>query len=280
MRILVTGATGKVGSRLVPWLLEGNDRVRVLVRQPEQGDALRARGVEVAVGDLLEPDTITPAVAGIDAIVHLAAFFRGATPEQARAVNLTGTLNLARAALCADVSRFLFISTNLVYGPGRGRPAREDDPGEPGGAYPASKLEAEAALQELHRGEGLAVRTLRLAFVYGDQDPHLPELLPRIRTWPAAKRLHLVHHADVAQAVQLALAAPGIDGRTFNVADDAPATAGEICRLYEQPMSEEGSRVPDADPWEGIVDTARIRTELGFRPRYPSLQSARAAGAL
>jgi nucleoside-diphosphate-sugar epimerase len=283
MRILVTGATGKVGSRIVPRLLGRGDAVRVLVRDRERAQSLHAQGAEVVVGDLLQPETLGQAVAGVEAVLHLAAFFRGATPEQAQATNVEGTLNLARSALAAGVPRFVFVSTNLVYGPGRGRPAREDDvllTDEGYHGYPASKIAAERALGELHRDRGLGLRTLRLAFVYGEGDPHLAEFVPMLRPWPAAKRLHMVHHADVARAAILAIDAPGIDGRTYNVADDEPVTAAEILRLNGETVGEEAAGREVDDPWEGIVDTARIRDELGFRLLYPSLAAAQAAGVL
>ena len=73
-------------------------------------------------------------------MVHCAAFFRGATPEQAQAVNELGTQHLASAARAASVKRFVFTSTGLVYGSNGGRLAREDDPCAPTAAYPVSKL--------------------------------------------------------------------------------------------------------------------------------------------
>jgi nucleoside-diphosphate-sugar epimerase len=280
MSILITGATGKVGSRFAPRLLGRGDAVRVLVRQAERAEFLRQRGAEVVIGDLLQPDTLAQAVAGVEAIVHLAAFFRGATPEEAQATNQDGTLALAQAALEAGVPRFVFVSTNLVYGPGQGRPAREDDTPQPVQAYPESKAAAEGALLQLHRTQGLGLRIMRLAFVYGEGDPHLAEIVGWLRAWNPAKRLHMVHHADVAQALMLALDTPGIDGRIYNVADDEPVTSAEILRFLNEPVAQETEATPLDDPWEGIVDTALIRNELGFRPRYTSFQTARDAGAL
>ncbi|MBI1881722.1 MAG: NAD(P)-dependent oxidoreductase [Chloroflexi bacterium] len=280
MHILITGATGRVGSRFVPRLLQRGNAVRVLVRQVERAEFLRQQGAEVVVGDLLQPDTLARAVAGVEAVVHLAAFFRGATAEETQAVNQDGTLALAQAALQVGVSRFVFASTNLIYGPGRGRPAREDDIPEPTHAYPASKIAAEQALLDLHRTQGLGLRIMRLAFVYGEGDSHLADIVGWLRAWNPAKRLHMVHHADVAQALVLAIDTPGIDGRIYNVADDEPVPAAEILRFLNEPASQAAEAPPLDDPWEGIVDTARIRNELGFRPSYPSFQTARDAGAL
>ncbi|MBB6674014.1 NAD-dependent epimerase/dehydratase family protein [Cohnella nanjingensis] len=280
MNILVTGATGRVGSRLVPRLLRQGHEVRVLARRPEAAASLQALGADIVPGDLLRPDSLTGAVAGIDAVVHLAAFFRGATPEETTAVNLEGTLALARAALQAGAPRFVFASTNLVYGPGaEGRVFRETDAPNPAAPYPATKTAAEAALAELHHREGLGLRTLRLAFVYGDGDPHLSEGLGWFRRWRPEQRIHLVHHADVAQAAALALSADGIDGQIYNVADGKPAAASEIMQLYGESF-EEGAegRAHDA-AWHQIVDTAKLRG-LGYVPRFAELQDAVRADAM
>jgi nucleoside-diphosphate-sugar epimerase len=282
MRTLVTGATGRVGSRFVPRLLQQGEEVVVLVRDPDRGEPLRRLGAEVVAGDLRDPDGRRRALDGVDAVVHLAASFRGVSDEEAVAVNRTATVELARAASDAGVGRFVLVSTNLVYGPGRGRPAREDDPPRPpaAAAYPASKAAAEEALRELHRSDGLGLRVTRLAFVYGEGDPHLAESLLWARRWPAHKRLHLVHHADVAQGLLRALRAAGVDGATWNLADDAPVTAVELHRLNHEPAPDPAAQAADDDPWEGIVDTTRARVELGFRPIYPSVYTARDAGAL
>jgi nucleoside-diphosphate-sugar epimerase len=257
--------------------LAGVDDVRVVVRDGERAAQLWDHGVEVLVGDLREPATIKQAVAGMDAVVHIAAAFRGVEPEEMAAVNRDATRELAEAALAARVGRFVYASTNLVYGPGRGRPAGEDDVPAPLHPYPASKAAGERLLLDLHRGAGLGLRIVRLAFVYGDGDPHLAEWLPRAVTWPGQRRFTVIHHADVAQGLTLALRAGGVDGRIYNLADDAPLTAWELCAMHGLPTPEPGT---EEDPWDGLVDTRRIRTELGYRPIYPTVYAAQAAGAL
>src|SRR5271170_2153509 len=139
--ILVTGATGKVGSHLVPRLLSRGLHVRALVRPGPNVQKLRDEGVEIVEGDLLRAESLVPALNGVETVIHLAAFFRGATPEQAREVNLAGTARLAVAARNAGVKRFIFASTSNVYPPGLNRPAREGDspsPASPSHPYPAS----------------------------------------------------------------------------------------------------------------------------------------------
>jgi nucleoside-diphosphate-sugar epimerase len=280
MTTLVSGATGRLGSRFVPRLLAEGERVRVVVRNAAAADELQARGAEIVLGDLRDASVAREAVEGAAAVVHLAAAFRGVPDEEARAVNHAATVDLARAAVAAGVSRFVFASTNLVYGPGRGRPARESDEPGPSGAYPESKVAAEEALRALHGDEALGLRVVRLAFVYGEGDPHLGESLMWAGRWPAHQRLHLVHHADVGQALIRALRSPGIDGMTFNAADDAPVTAAELHDLNGEALTEDAATRPLDDPWMGIVDTTAARTMLGFRPIFPTVYTAKAAGAL
>jgi nucleoside-diphosphate-sugar epimerase len=90
----------------------------------------------------------------------------------------------------------------------------------------------------------------------------------------------MVHHADVTQGLLRLLHAPGAEGRTYNIADDAPVSAVELHWLNGVEAAEGMADRPLADPWETVVFTSRIRDELGFRPLYPSVWAARDAGAL
>ena len=274
MNVLVTGATGKVGSRLAKRLAERGDHVRALVRDPARAEALRAAGVELVEGDLLDAGSLGAAVRGVDAVVHCAAFFRGATTEQAHAVNDLGTQHLARAALAAKVKRFVFTSTGLVYGGKGGRSVTEDESCAPVDAYPLSKLAAERFLLGL---EGLDVRVLRLPFVYGDGDAHIAEAAPMMRAFSPAKRMSIAHHADVAQAVARVLDAASPAHRIYNVTDDhAPDLATLFASVGAPPP--DGTNPERAAAFDTVMDGRRLRADLGFAPEYPRLADAVAAG--
>ncbi|MGW7210079.1 NAD-dependent epimerase/dehydratase family protein [Streptomyces sp. NPDC054837] len=284
MLTLVTGTTGQVGRRFVPRLLaraRPGEGVRVLVRDAERAERFAESGAEVVVGDLRDDGVLGKAVAGVDAVVNIAASFRGVPDDEAWAVNRDVAVALGRAALAAGVQRFVQVSTGLVYGLGRGRPLTEEDEIRPGGemwgAYTESKAAAERELLAL---EGLDVRVGRLVFVYGEGDPHLAQSLMWARNWASAQRLQMVHHADVAQGLLRLLHAPGVAGRIYNISDDAPVTALELHELNGVEVPAELHDRTDPDPWLGITSTERIRRELGFRPLYPSVWSARDAGAL
>jgi nucleoside-diphosphate-sugar epimerase len=181
------------------------------------------------------------------------------------------------------VPRFVFASTNLVYGGGHPDAQKEDSPLRPSpwpSPYPASKAAAEAALAALHAERGLDTRVVRLGFVYGDGDPHIEEFFRRPMPRHAADRMQMVHHADVAQGLILALRTEGVSGEVFNIADDAAVTYTEILRYLGEPLTEEVAAGAGDDPWFGVVDNRKARRRLGYRPFYPTMYQAIDAGAM
>jgi UDP-glucose 4-epimerase len=269
--ILLTGATGLVGSRLLPRLSEAGFSVRALVRRdidlPPNATAIR--------GDLDDAAALQAAVEGVDAVVHLAALFRTQDEDAIWRANRDGTRNLVAAVQAhAPGARFVMASTGNVYDDDTPRPSRETDACHPTAAYPASKLEAEAVLRE----SGLNWAILRLPFVYGDGDGHLamiPALAPRFGLHPA-HTYSVAHHRDIAVAIKLALAGT-MDGRIVNIADDAPVSVLQMSELAGDPLP--GSADPLANPWAGRMDVALGR-ELGFRPTVPTIYEAARDGIL
>lgn len=265
----------------MPRLLAKGHEVFILVRDPARASALVALGAKAVIGDLYDEATLPAAVAGMEAVVHLAALFRTFTDNEGIVkTNREGSIALAQAALAAGVKRFVFTSTSNVYGSGYRRPAREDekvDINDPR-AYASSKIAAEQALISMQKEQGFDVRVLRLAFVYGDKDPHIEEIIPLLKNWKrhSGSRMHMVHHLDVAQALMLLLTTDGLDGEIFNVADDAPITLYELAdsvgKAAEAFGAEEG---PLNDPFEGIQDISKLRSRTGFRPLVPSYYVAR-----
>jgi nucleoside-diphosphate-sugar epimerase len=271
MTILITGGTGLVGSRLLPRLVDAGVECRAIVRLGKELPA----SVTPIVGDLLDPESLPHAVEGVSAVIHLAAVLRTPDPDQIWRVNLNGTQNLIAAVRAhAPGARVIMASTGLVYDADLPRPAREDDPTYPQMAYPASKVAAEGALRE----SGLTWSILRFAFVYGDGDGHL-QALPQMRTSRnshPAQTTSLIHHRDIAAAMQLALTG-AMDGRVVNLTDDAPASVYEIARVVGADYRE--SAEPLTNPWNGHMDGSLAR-ELGFTPAVRSMYQAAAEGAL
>jgi len=265
MTILITGATGLVGSRLMPRLVDAGIDCRALVRP---GKTV-SRGAATVEGDLGDLESLTSAVEGVSAIVHLAAVLRLADADVIRKANVEGTQNLIAATKAhAPDARLIMASTGLVYDVDLPRPAREDDSVNPTRPYPASKVAAENEL----RNSGLTWSVLRLGFVYGEGDGHLqsaPQLLGSWN-WHPAQRLSLIHHRDIATAVELALTG-ALDGYVVNIVDEAPTSVFEIASIVG--ASYKPSAEPLSNPWMGHLDGTLARS-LGFQPAVRTVYQA------
>lgn len=165
--VLVTGANGFVGHHVVPALQRGGWSVRRAVRSPEGFPD------EIVVASIGPETDWDAALAGVDAVVHLAARVHHKHEEHAvqlyRDVNIAGTLHLARCAATAGVRQFVFISTVLVHGRSNdGRaPFGEADILTPRGLYGMSKAAAEAGLKTLARDSDMRITVIRPPLVYG-----------------------------------------------------------------------------------------------------------------
>jgi UDP-glucose 4-epimerase len=271
MTILITGATGLVGARLLPRLVEAGLNCRTLMR----GGKAAPAGVTAVEADLLDPASLPRAVEGVSTIMHLAAVFRTPDAELIWKSNLEGTRNLIAAVKArAPAARFILASTSNVYNADTPWPGREDDAADPQQAYPASKLAAENALRE----SGLNWSIQRFGFVYGDEDGHL-EALPRLvagfKMHPA-QRMSMLHHRDIATAMKLALTG-AMDGRIVNLADEAPTSIHELVGLVGGTL--EPSSAPLNNPWHLHMDVSVARS-LGFRPVVRTVHQAAQEGLM
>lgn len=170
MRILVTGASGFVGTRLTRTLVaRGAHQIRCAVRS--ESPALPS-GVETTkIPDISWDTQWTRALEGIDAVVHLAAKvhdLKAQGPDSLsayRTINAEGTANLARQAAAAGVKRFVFLSSVKVNG--EAGEFRETDDPRPADPYGISKLAAETALDDIARSSSMSVTIVRPPLVYG-----------------------------------------------------------------------------------------------------------------
>lgn len=171
MSILLTGATGFLGSRLISTLKSSPEfKITAAVRSPLEIPDIRV----VEVTDLSADTDWTRALAGQQVVIHTAARAHIMKDEvsdplaEYRRVNVDGTVNLARQAVTAGVKRFIFISSIKVNGEKTFcQPFSEDDIPAPEDAYGLSKYEAEQALQKLAVQAGLEVVIIRPPLVYG-----------------------------------------------------------------------------------------------------------------
>ncbi len=213
MTVLVTGATGDVGRHVTERLLADGMVVRTLCRAAPDG---LPGSVEVAHGDLTAPETLDPAMTGVDAVVHCAAHLGGGGREVHRRVNVAGTMALLAAAQRARVGRVVHVSTLAVYGrKGDGqlvRPADGYDPfPELRDDYAWSKIAAERWVRLYRDRGGLDAVVLRPGIVYGGRRDFVARVARRgvgpllVVLGSPEMLLPLVHVHDVAEAVLRAL---------------------------------------------------------------------------
>lgn len=231
--ILVSGATGFIGQRLVSRLFADGQACRQLVRRP-------VGGVSAVVAELADPDALANACSGIASVFHCAgyahAFSSLSGDDSARhwAVNFEGTRNLVEAAGRAGVKRFVFLSSvKAMAEPGEAC-ADESFPGEPETAYGRSKLAAEQAVLEAGQRYGMHVVNLRLAMVYGAGGRGNLERMGRLvkrGIFPplpeTGNHRSLVHVDDVVSAMRLVAGDDRANGRTYILAaQEAPSGRG------------------------------------------------------
>lgn len=252
MRLLITGATGFVGSHVVEELARRGLEARALVRRTSAVDLLERWGVERAEGDITDPDSLRRAVAGTDAVLHLAAATRALGPRGFRRVNAEGTRNVVEAAAGADDGhgrprRLVYLSSLAAVGPSRERPVTPDDDPRPISAYGRSKLEGERAV--LDADERVSAAIIRAPAVYGPRDR---DLLPFFRLasmgilpviGDGGRQVQLVHARDLAGA--LVSAAAGSDARgIFHVAEPSAYTWEEVLSRMAAAVGRDGRRIP------------------------------------
>jgi len=165
--VLVTGASGFVGGHLLPVLTRDGWAVRCAVRHAPSSDD------DVVIGSIGAETDWSAALAGVEAVVHLAARVHRPYEENAaelyRSINIEGTLRLARCAAQAGVRHFIFVSTVLVHGrrnDGRA-PFSEKDVLTPRSLYGLSKAAAEAGLRKLAQECDMRITVVRPPLVYG-----------------------------------------------------------------------------------------------------------------
>jgi len=256
-KVLITGAGGFIGRAMRRRLGESGIAHIAAVRtlSPEEGDASDC----VALGDFAAAEW-TQALAGVDAVVHLAGLAHvplagDATPYLIANVHVTR--RLIDAAVRAGVRRVVFASTVKVYGEttARGRPFRAGDPARPHDDYARSKAEAERVLWERCRDAGTEAVVLRLPLTYGPGVKgnflKLMEAIAAGRRLPfarAANRRSLLYVGNAVAAIEAALSAPALAGETLPVADHPSVSTSELigrvahalgvpARLYHAPAS-------------------------------------------
>lgn len=275
MRVLVTGATGYIGSRLLHTLQASGHDVKILVRN--QSDSFT--GVEQVVGNLAIPDSLENVTEGAEVVFHLGGGMRPSDGD-VTVVNVDGTSRLMQDAIHHGVRRFIYLSAAVVYGDITTPPASEETVCRPllGHAYADSKLQAEQKLFSLTK-DNTDLVIIRIPQVYNAGSPSLSRF-PQLASMVDGKNTtHFVHREDVVRAI-LMLANPQYSPGIYNVADDHPLAVHDAASIISRALggeintSQEQSKIPPMlrRVMEATLelDTRKIK-RLGLSLKYPSL---------
>jgi nucleoside-diphosphate-sugar epimerase len=290
MKILVTGGAGYLGSTLVPLLLNAGHSVRVLDTLNHGGDPLLAAWSDPAFdfrrGDLRDRAAVSSALAGMEAVVHLAAVVGDPAcardPGLARSVNLEASLSLIEESRRAGVQKFIFASTCSNYGKMKDPDCYVDEDSElhPVSLYAETKVVVEKALLASVNGEAWSPTPLRFATIFGTSPRMRFDLTVNEFTMEMMVKKRLVvfgeqfwrpyvHVRDAARGIKLVLesASEKVAGRVFNVgATDQNFQKKQLIELIRP-------QAPDAivefvhkteDPRDYRVSFSRIKEQLGF----------------
>ncbi len=259
--ILVTGASGFVGSHVLPELLGAGHRVVALVRTQQAGEKVAGRvpasqvaNVDVRTGDVDRPETLVPALAGVDAVVHLAAIPRDWNGgRRLLAVNLDGTRNVIAAMQAAGVRRLVHLGALGV----------EDREGL---HYAKSKARAERAVMD----SGLDWTILKPSLLFGPGDGFfnivagLVRLSPGIVPVPGdgSSRFQPLHVADLALCVRLSLERPATIGQACELGGPRTWTyrqiTAEVCRATGRRRVIIGMPVPLISLVAGVAEAVHL----------------------
>jgi uncharacterized protein YbjT (DUF2867 family) len=241
--VLVTGATGFVGRHMIPPLLAADHRVVALVRTPTDGELVLARlapgrraAVEIRIGDVTRPETLGPAVAGVDAVVHLVAIprdFHGGA--DLRLINTEGTRAVVAAMTTAGVRRLVHMGAMGV----------EDVPDL---HYASSKAKAEA----LVRASGLDWTILKPSLQFGEGDGFFNIVAGLVRLSPGIvpvpgdgkARFQPIHVDDVAAVTVRSLADPTTVGQAYDLGGPRYWTYREITQEVLTALGKKRAIVP------------------------------------
>ena len=287
---LVTGGAGFIGSHIVEALVGEGERVRVL---DDLSNGLAANlasfsdAVELVAGDIRDPSVVQRCVTGVDVVLHLAALGSVARsvadPVTSNDVNVTGTLNVLRAARDAGVHRLVFSSSSSVYGENPTLPKREDIALMPVSPYAVSKLAGEAYTRVFARLYDMETVCLRYFNVFGPrQRPDsayaavIPLFMqramdgqPLVIYGDGLQSRDFTYVTNVVRANLLAARASGVSGGVFNVACGERYSLLDIVRSLEaavgHPLQVLHEDVRAGDVRHSEADVTEARNRLGYQ---------------
>lgn len=285
MYILVTGGAGFIGANLVRLLLNKGYRVRILDNfSVGCREYLNGLDLDIVEGDILNKEIVQQAVIDIEGVVHLAAQTGVpgsiADPYRDCQLNVIGTLNLLEACRQANVSRFVFASSNAPIGR-QPPPATEDKAPLPISPYGASKLAGEGYCLAYHGSWGIGTIVLRFANVYGPYSAHKNSVVAKFFNdikledqvtiyGDGQQTRDFIYVRDLCRAIQLALKSE-VCGELFQIATGVETSILELAKLVQEVAGEE-TAVAHGPSRQGDIRRnysaiTKAQTLLGWSPQ-------------
>lgn len=255
MSILVTGATGFLGSMLVTELVRQKQPVRILVRDVKKAREQFGKAVTIIPGGITDAKQVQQAVDGTTIIYHFVGrLYHPSIPtELYRRTHVEGTRILLDACKGQNqLQRIVHCSTTGVFGVTGKTPAVEDARFAPTNPYESTKLEGELLALKAHQEEGLPISIIRPGLVYGPGDLHLLGFFTSIkkglfRVIDGGKaELHPVYIDDMTAAFLLCGERLEAVGRSYNIAGEQTATIHELATAIAHALGRElpGGSIP------------------------------------
>jgi dTDP-glucose 4,6-dehydratase len=295
-RILVTGASGFIGSHLVEALVRQGVRTKALVHYNSGGRigdlaALPPQilaEVELAFGDIQDPEQMTRLARGCDRIIHAAALigipYSYDAPRSYLRTNIEGSLNLLEAARRAGVVRFVFVSTSEVYGGALRTPMDETHPLQAQSPYAASKIGAEALVEAWRRNFDIPAVIIRPFNTFGPRQSRravIPTLIAQalaggpLKLGDVSPIRDFSFVTDTVAGLIAAASAEALGPGPYNLGTGVGVSIGEVVervgrRLGRRLVVERDptrTRPPDGEVDRLVADNQAFRQATGWAPR-------------
>ena len=296
--ILITGAEGFIGSHLADRVLATGHRIRAIVLYNffgswgwlETAKRNKSTNLEIFTGDVRDPYSVRQAMAGCEAVLHLAALigipYSYHSPEAYVETNIKGTLNILQAARDLGIKKVIHTSTSEVYGTARTVPITEDHSLQGQSPYSATKIGADQLALSFYHSFGLPVTILRPFNTYGPRQSAravIPTIITQIFKGKREIQLGSTHPTrdlvfveDTVDGFLKALEAPNIAGEVIHLGTGHEISIGDLANLISELMGVKISiqadtqrvRPAGSEVERLVADPSKAKKLLGWEPKY------------